>query len=89
MTTAKDNRKQKLVTQGWHRGNNTLTSHQFSLPSNPGRNITLGLFEAGCFPRFLASHIQCSDSIYLQVSSFLILLTLCFRWFVYFFLMIT
>ena len=62
MTTAKGNRKQKLVTclvdkDGTEVTTLTCTSRQFSLASNPGRNITLGLFEARGLPHFLACHI--------------------------------
>ena len=69
MTTAKGNRKQKLVTclidkDGTEVTTLTCTSRKFSLASNSGHNITLGLSEAGCLPHFLACHVQCSDSTF-------------------------
>ena len=69
MTTAKGNRKQKLVTSLIDKDSTevttlTCTSRKFRLASNPGHNITLGLSEAGCSPHFLACHVQCSDSTF-------------------------
>ena len=69
VTTAKGNRKQKLATRLVDKDGTVVTtlkctSRQFSLGSNPGHNITLGLFEAGCLPHFLACHVQCSDSTF-------------------------
>lgn len=88
VTTAKGNRKQKLVTRlvdkdGTEVTTLTCTSRQFSLASNPGRNITLGLFKARGLPHFLACHIPSALIPHIcRILSFRIVLTFCFCLFV-------
>ena len=93
VTTAKGNRKKKLVTCLIEKDSTevttlTCTPRKFSLASNSGHDITLGLSEAGCLNNFFGMSCPVLWFHICRFLSFWIVLIFCFCLFVCF-LMIT